>query len=120
MTTATRDPMQRRRFIFCIAALCAPLLSPVLAAELERTSPEAVGLSSDRLARLEQAMQTEVDEGRKAGIITLVARHGRITHLKAYGFADIESGRKMQTDSLVRLFSMTKPGTSGALLTLSE
>jgi len=65
-------------------------------------------------------MQEEIDQKRKAGIIVLVARHGSIAYHKAFGMADIESGKKMQTDHLFRLFSMTKPITSAALLTLYE
>jgi CubicO group peptidase (beta-lactamase class C family) len=82
--------------------------------------PENVGLSTERLARFDQAMQVEIDQKHKAGIVVLVARHGSIAYQKAFGMADIESGKKMQTDYLFRLFSMTKPITSVALLTLYE
>ncbi len=82
--------------------------------------PEAVGFSSERLKRLDQVMQSEVAAKRKAGLVTLVARHGSVVQLKAYGAMDVKSGRSMQTDTLVRLFSMTKPVTSVALLTLYE
>jgi CubicO group peptidase (beta-lactamase class C family) len=83
-------------------------------------TPESAGLSTERLARFDKAMQEEIDQKRKAGIIVLIARHGSIAYHKAFGMADIESGKKMQTDHLVRLFSMTKPITSAALLTLYE
>ncbi|MEP7243987.1 MAG: serine hydrolase domain-containing protein [Gammaproteobacteria bacterium] len=103
------------------AVLAILFTTRALAASLQpAASPESAGMSSERLARLDRAMQEEVDQKRKAGIITLVARHGQIVQLKAYGYADVQSGRKMQTDSLVRLFSMTKPITSVALLTLYE
>ena len=83
-------------------------------------APESVGLSSERLARFDQAMQEEIDQKRKAGIVVLIARHGTIAYHKAFGMADIESGKEMQTDHLFRLYSMTKPMTSVALLTLFE
>jgi CubicO group peptidase (beta-lactamase class C family) len=91
-----------------------------VAAELPTARPADVGLSAERLARLDAAMQAEVDAGRKAGIVTLVARRGRVAHLKAYGMAERESNAPMRTDSLFRLYSMTKPVTSVALLMLYE
>ena len=92
----------------------------VPAQEIKVVAPEKVGLSSERLARLDKAMQEEIDQKRKAGIVVLIARRGSIAHFKAYGMADIESGVKMRTDHLFRLYSMTKPITSVALLTLYE
>ena len=91
-----------------------------LAAELPSAKPADVGLSAERLARLEAGMQAEVDSGRKAGIVTLIVRHGRVAELKAYGMAERESNTPMKTDSLFRLYSMTKPITSVALLMLYE
>jgi CubicO group peptidase (beta-lactamase class C family) len=92
----------------------------VFGQELPNAVPESVGLSSERLARLDAAMQAEVDAGRKAGIVTLVVRHGKVAHLKAFGMAERESATKMTTDRLFRLYSMTKPVTSVALLMLYE
>ena len=90
------------------------------AAELPTARPANVGLSAERLARLDAAMQAEVDAGRKAGIVTLIARRGRVAHLKAFGMAERESNSPMRADSLFRLYSMTKPVTSVALLMLYE
>ncbi len=92
----------------------------VRAAELPAARPADVGLSAERLARLDAAMQAEVDAGRKAGIVTLIARRGRVAHLKAFGMADREANVAMRDDSLFRLYSMTKPITSVALLMLYE
>ncbi len=102
---------------FVTAVVCG---GAVLAAELPSAKPAEVGLSAERLARLETAIQAEVDSGRKVGIVTLVARHGRVAELKAYGMAERESNTAMKTDSLFRLYSMTKPITSVALLMLYE
>ena len=90
------------------------------AGELRVATPASVGMSAERLARIDAAMEKEIEAGRKAGIVVLIARKGQIVHHKAYGMADVASGRKMQTDSMVRLYSMTKPVTSVALLTLYE
>src|SRR5437879_3487337 len=52
------------------------------------TSPEAVGLSSERLERITNTMQRDIDSGRIAGAVTLVARHGKIAYFRAFGMAD--------------------------------
>ena len=90
------------------------------AQDVKISSPESAGISSERLARLDRSMQEDIDQKKLAGVVVLVARHGSIVYHKAFGMADIESGKKMQTDHLVRLYSMTKPVTSVALLTLYE
>jgi len=82
--------------------------------------PETVGLSSERLARIDDAVQRYLDEGKLAGVITAVARHGGLAQLKAYGLMDIASNRPMQLDTIFRIYSMTKPVTSVALMMLYE
>lgn len=78
------------------------------------------GFSQQRLAVMDKLIQAEVDNDRVAGLVVAVARNGEIVHNKAYGFADLESGEPMTTEHLFRLYSMTKPITSVALLTLYE
>lgn len=82
--------------------------------------PESAGMSSKRFGRLDQLIQEYVDEKKLAGAVTLVARDGRIVHLQAAGYEDIEAGKAMRKDSLFRMYSMTKPITSTALLMLYE
>ena len=104
-----------------VAAMLFGMLATDLAAkDVKVVVPESVGLSSERLSRLGKALQDEVDQKKKAGIVVLIARHGSIAYHNAFGMADIESGKKMQTDCLFRLYSMTKPITSTALLMLYE
>ena len=55
-----------------------------------------------------------------AGIVTLLARHGQVVHHKAYGFQDIDSQTPMQLDTIVRIYSMTKPVTGAAMMMLYE
>ena len=105
---------------FVVGVLLAGVFSAATAAELPTARPADVGLSAERLARLDAAMQAEVDAGRKAGIVALIARRGRVAHLKAFGMADREANMPMRADSLFRLYSMTKPITSVALLMLYE
>jgi len=83
-------------------------------------TPEQVGMSSERLKRLDAAIHAYVDRGRTPGVVTLIARHGKIVHVDAYGPADLASGRKIRDDDIFRMYSMTKPITSVALLMLYE
>jgi len=114
--------MRRKSCSFAAASavLGAALVAAASAAELPRGTPESVGMSSERLDRLDALTHGWVDEGRIAGVVTLVARRGRVIHLDAYGMADIENRKPMAEDTFFRLFSMTKPVTSVALLTLYE
>jgi len=84
------------------------------------SKPEAVGMSTGRLGRLDKLIQTYIDEEELAGAVTLVARDGHIVNLHASGYQDVESKTPMRTDSLFRMYSMTKPVTSVAFLMLYE
>jgi CubicO group peptidase (beta-lactamase class C family) len=101
----------------CLGALGA---SAALAAPLPQAVPAEVGLSAARLEALDAAMQARVDGMDKAGIVVLVAKDGKVVHHKAFGMADIEGRVSMSPDSVMRLYTMTKPITSVALLTLYE
>jgi CubicO group peptidase (beta-lactamase class C family) len=103
-------------------ALVLLLVTPALGAESlpTATTAESVGLSSDRLERLRTVMQEYVDEGRVAGVVTYIARNGRVAHLEAVGMADIEAGRAMQKDTIFRIASQTKALTSVAVMMLVE
>ncbi|MEV6849656.1 serine hydrolase domain-containing protein [Actinoplanes sp. NPDC051411] len=78
---------------------------------MNRCEPGEVGLSADRLADLTRLTRRYVDEGKLPGVLTLVARHGRVAHLDTYGYAE---------DTIFRIYSMTKPIASVALMTLYE
>ncbi len=85
------------------------------------TKPEQVGLSSERLVRVDAFLARLQAEGKLAGAVTLVARRGQLVSLKAHGFADIESKRPMRTDDIFNIQSMTKPiATVMALMLLEE
>jgi CubicO group peptidase (beta-lactamase class C family) len=81
---------------------------------------EAAGMSAKRLERIGPAMQAYVNRGVYAGITTLVARRGKVVHAGAFGFRDKEAGEAMTADTIVRLYSMTKPIVCVALMTLLE
>jgi CubicO group peptidase (beta-lactamase class C family) len=85
-----------------------------------RVAPASVGVSSERLERLHKGMQGFVDRKEVAGIVTLVARDGKIADLHAVGLQDIEKNVPMKTDAIFRIASMTKPVTSVAIMMLYE
>jgi CubicO group peptidase (beta-lactamase class C family) len=82
--------------------------------------PEEVGLASERLKRLTDALKTDIDKGTVPGAVVLVARHGQIACLEAFGYRDREAGAAMATDTIFRIASMTKPFTSVAAMMLAE
>ncbi|HEY0686037.1 MAG TPA: serine hydrolase domain-containing protein [Steroidobacter sp.] len=87
---------------------------------LPEAKPESVGFSSERLKRLDAGMKAIVDNKQLSGIATVVARRGQVVQQMTYGRADIAGGKPMQMDSIVRIYSMTKPITGVALMMLYE
>ena len=83
-------------------------------------APEAVGMSSARLDRLDRVMQGYIDRNEVAGVVTLVARRGKVVHFSALGQRDVEAGAPMTHDTIFRIASMTKPIASVALMMLYE
>jgi CubicO group peptidase (beta-lactamase class C family) len=83
-------------------------------------SPEAVGLSSERLARLTRAMKDAVDARQVAGTVTLVVRNGQVAYLEANGARDREAGAAMAPDTIFRIASMTKAVVSVGIMMLVE
>ena len=83
-------------------------------------TPEEVGFASQRLARIKTKMQRYVDEQKLAGISTLITRRGNVVHFEQVGMADVEAGTPMAADTIFRIYSMTKPITSVAVLMLLE
>jgi CubicO group peptidase (beta-lactamase class C family) len=83
-------------------------------------SPEKVGLSFERLARIRPAVEKHIGDDKIAGAVTLVARRGELVHLECFGLMDRERGKPMQPDTIFRIYSMTKPITCVALMMLYE
>jgi CubicO group peptidase (beta-lactamase class C family) len=82
---------------------------------------ESVGLSSVRLARLDDVMKRRyVDTGRLPGTLTMVYRRGQLAHVGMAGHMDIERGKPMREDAIFRIYSMSKPITAVALMMLVE
>lgn len=86
----------------------------------QEVEPDEVGLDPKALARLDEHFARQVDEGRLPGYLVAVSRHGRMAHLTAYGHRDVRERLPVETDTLWRMYSMTKPVTSVAALILME
>ncbi len=88
---------------------------------LEIVTPESVGLDSGQLARVSEHLgKRYVRPGKIPGSITLVARRGQVCYLDIQGYRDVERGTPMTEDTIVRIYSMSKPITSLAMMTLLE
>jgi CubicO group peptidase (beta-lactamase class C family) len=83
-------------------------------------SPEAVGLSTERLGRLTRVMQDAARDRQVAGTVTLVVRDGQVAYFEAAGAADLEQGTPMRTDTIFRIASMTKAVVSVGIMMLVE
>ena len=94
--------------------------SPAFGQALPATKPAELGFSPERLQRLDAAMQQKVDDKQFAGIVTLLARHGKVVEFKTYGKRDLASGAPMEKDAIFRIYSMTKPVTGAAMMLLYE
>jgi CubicO group peptidase (beta-lactamase class C family) len=91
-----------------------------LRADSRVISPESVGFSADGMKTLQRTMRALVDEGKLAGVTTLVARHGKVVYLDAYGVQDLTTKRPVTSDTIFRLASMTKPIVGVAMMMLWE
>ena len=110
----------RRRLVAAGAVLLLVAARPATPRALSRARPEDVGMSSPRLRRLTDALDGYVKEGRLAGGVALVARHGRLAYLHAFGQRDREASAPMAEDTIFRIASQTKALVSVAVLMLQE
>lgn len=111
--------MKPRHLLSCLAAILAHALHA--APPLPLAKPEDAGMSSERLQRVSAFVERLQAEGKIAGAVTAVARHGQLVRLEAQGYGDLESKRAMRTDDIFALASMTKPiVTVGVLMLLEE
>jgi CubicO group peptidase (beta-lactamase class C family) len=94
--------------------------APCFVLHAETAAPQSVGLSTERLQRIHELVERNIAAGEIAGAVTLVARNGRVAYLEAQGVMDLQSKKPMQTDSMFRLASMTKPVVAAAILMLAE
>lgn len=88
--------------------------------DIPRGKAEDVGMSSERLLRINTAMQRHIDAGDIQGAVTLVARRGKLVHFETHGLLDVDAGRPMQEDSLFIMMSSTKPLLGVATMMMIE
>jgi CubicO group peptidase (beta-lactamase class C family) len=105
-----------------LAALVAASATPAqqAATPLPAAKPEQVGMSTQRLGRLSDAFKQEVDQGKLPGAVIMIARKGRLVYAEAFGMQDKGKGTPMSRDTIFRIYSMTKPLASTALMMLVE
>ena len=87
---------------------------------LPRAVPEDVGMSTSRLGRIAPVMQRWVDDGKIPGALTMIARKGRLVHFEKFGTQDVATAKPIGFDTIFRIYSMTKPITSIAVMMLYE
>jgi CubicO group peptidase (beta-lactamase class C family) len=104
-----------------LVLLTIVIATPAITAQkLPTAAPASVGISTERLDRLHRGMQGFVDRHEVSGIVTLLARDGKVVDVHAVGTQDVESNRPMKTDTIFRIASMSKPITSVAVMMLLE
>src|SRR5580704_4548868 len=113
-----RGMSARTALLFALAAL--PLASLLSAGGVQTVKPEEIGLSSERLQRIHEAVARHIDAHDISGAVTVVSRKGRLAHFEAHGLMDIDSNKAMSKDSMFWIASMSKPITGVAILMLVE
>ena len=112
--------MRSRWLARCVAVLILVIVPVARGQELPTGKPADVGLSSEKLARVAPAVQALVDDQKVAGAITIVARRGKIVYFEAFGKRDVAADLAMERDTILRVYSMSKPITSVAVMMLVE
>jgi len=87
---------------------------------MDLVAPETAGFSSSRLERIDAHLSSYVEQGKLSGIVAAIARRGQLVYCQSFGQADREAGTPMARDTLLRIYSMSKPITSVALMMLYE
>jgi CubicO group peptidase (beta-lactamase class C family) len=102
------------------AALFVSAFLHLQAGDLPRAKPEAVGLSSQRLAMITEVLKADVASKRIPGAVLLIARHGKLAYLESVGNLDPSTESPMTADAIFRIYSMSKPITTVAAMMLVE
>ncbi len=100
--------------------VCLMTVSLSFGKEPLTVKPESVGMSSDQLKNIDEQVKKYIDSENMAGAVVLVARHGKIAYLKAFGNAEKEKNKPMTTDAIFLVASMTKALTATSILQLVD
>jgi len=96
------------------------LAANVAAQNLPAAKPAEVGLSAERLDRITDWLKADIAKGTIPGAVLLIARHGKVAYFESMGALDPETKAPMNKDSIFRIYSMSKPITSVAIMMLVE
>ena len=111
-------------FVLLSIALCCPLTAQTPSGQksppLQVAAPQVVGMSPHRLARIDAMAESAIENSEVPGLVTLVTRHGKIVYHKAFGLADVATGRPLKKDDIFRIASQTKAITATAVMMLWE
>ena len=108
-----------RRIVFIAFALATVSVNGFSQA-LPEAAPESLGISSERLNRVDALFESYIAEGRIAGVVVAIARNGKLAHLRTLGRMEMTKSEPMREDAIFRMASMTKPITSTAVMMLYE
>ncbi len=117
---SSRSSVQCLGFALLAIAPCVAWAQDTSPAPLPRATPEAMGMSSAALDRATALLQAHVDSGHIAGVVAAVMRDGQVVYQVALGVRDVTTGDPMPPDALFRMYSMTRPVTSTAILMLHD
>jgi CubicO group peptidase (beta-lactamase class C family) len=113
----------RLRQLITLSLLIALSAVPIFADDhlgLPQAKPESVGMSSEKLEAIEKNLGAFVENGQLPGIVAVVAREGKVVYFEAFGKRDVERDLPMEKDTIFRMYSMTKPVTGAAIMTLVD
>ena len=103
-----------------VAAITAAFMIVAITSATAAPNPEAVGLSRERLERIDAMLERRIAAGDITGAVTIVARRGTVAHLSTHGVTDLETRQPMRSDTLFRIASMTKPIVGVGILMMVE
>jgi CubicO group peptidase (beta-lactamase class C family) len=110
----------KKLFFIVFIALCFSFFSYALDTPLPKANPESVGFSSERLNKIDTVFNKGINENKIPGAVIAIARKGKLVYFKAFGMQNVEEGIPMSTDSIFRIYSMTKPLVSISAMQLYE
>src|SRR5437588_12264675 len=103
--------------LLCCSVLFAAGDGPL---NVDHPDPQAAGMRAEALANIPLRMNEFVQAGKTAGVVTLVARHGRVASFETAGYSDLEKKIPMRKDTIFRIASLTKPITCAAIMILVD
>ncbi len=106
--------------LFCLILLACGTATYAPEHGLSLVKPEKVGVSSEGLDKIAPKLQEYIDDGHLPGFLTVVAKNGKIVHFQPLGMRDVENKKPIEADTIFRIYSMSKPITSVAVMILYD